>query len=251
MNIRTPQPTQAARLLKSYFSGQGIAVTHSQALEAVARLHGYQDWQAMKADIRFADAPALVPVSSNEYELRDKEHSAWIGVDNISVCVTRNDEGVSVDLYAKGREDDSLAGTCLFFEEARTEPEDEVPSEASFDPTPVDWRRVAEFEELSHVRINGGPVLELTFISRTGLGLLDDLQDLSSHVRLARSAGFSYASVDGTEVAIPLGVLQKAVEHEPGVIDLIDGRRLELLVQNDSAGYGRVSPAGDTLVPLK
>lgn len=122
MNIRIPQPGQAARILKQYLKGQGIELKHSQALEAIARLHGYQSWQALRADTRFADPPVLKAVSSSEYELRDKEHSVWIGVDTISVYVARNDEGVSVDLYAKGREDESsLAGTDLCFHEAEPE----------------------------------------------------------------------------------------------------------------------------------
>lgn len=118
MNIRVPQATQAGRLLKAFFKEQGIAVTHSQALEAVARLHGYPNWQVMQADARFADAPALTPVSSNEYELRPNERSAWIGVQGISVHVAQTDEGVIVDMYAKGHEDNALVGTALFFHEA-------------------------------------------------------------------------------------------------------------------------------------
>lgn len=127
MNIRVPQATQAARLLKNFFASQGIDIKHTQALEAVARLHGYQDWQAMQADPRFADVPALRPVSSNEYVLREKEPSAWVQVDNISVSVVRTDEGVCVDLFAAGHEDESLAGTSLFFHEAAEVGDDELP----------------------------------------------------------------------------------------------------------------------------
>jgi hypothetical protein len=125
MNIRIPRSGQAARLAKAYLASQGLDISHSQALELIARLHGYSDTQAMKADTRFADAPALQPISSNEYELRAKPHSAWIGVDNISVSVTRTDEGVCVDLYAKGFENKSLAGTSLFFHEAQEETDDQ------------------------------------------------------------------------------------------------------------------------------
>lgn len=123
MNIRTPQPTQAARLLKAFFSTQGVTVTHSQALEAVARLHGYQTWQALQADERFGEAPALKPLSSNEYALTAKANSAWVQVDGINVSVTRTDEGVLVDLYKKGAEDNSLAVAGLLFQEVLSEAE--------------------------------------------------------------------------------------------------------------------------------
>lgn len=121
MNIRTPQPTQAARLLKTFFAGQGILVTHSQALEAIARLHGYQTWQAMNADDRFADAPTLKPVSSNEYALQPTGNAAWVQVDGINVSVTRTDEGVIVDLYKTGEENECLATAGLMFQDVLDE----------------------------------------------------------------------------------------------------------------------------------
>lgn len=133
MNIRIPQATQAARLLKKFFGTQGIQVTHVQALEAVARMHGYQDLHAMQADARFADAPVLRPMSSNEFDLREGQHSVWIGVDGISVSVVRNDEGVSVDLYAKGHEDESLTSTYLHFSEAAEVAEDAEEEEGETD----------------------------------------------------------------------------------------------------------------------
>ena len=119
MNIRVPQTGKAAKLARSYLQSQGLALSHQQALELVARLHGYQDWQAMQADARFEQAPALRPTASDEYELAAGQGSAWVGVDNISVYIRRNDEGVTVDLYPKGDEmAGSLAGTSLTFAEA-------------------------------------------------------------------------------------------------------------------------------------
>lgn len=121
MNIRTPQPTQAARLLKAFFSTQGINITHSQALEAVARLHGYQSWQAMNSDERFTDAPALKPISSNEYVLQPTGLAAWVQVEAINVSVTRTDEGVIVDMYKTGQENECLASAGLLFQDVLTE----------------------------------------------------------------------------------------------------------------------------------
>jgi hypothetical protein len=403
MNIRTPQPTQAARLLQQFFKTQGLDVKYSQALEAVARLNGYQNLQAMQADVRFADPLALTAISSNEFELRKKEHSAWIGVDGISVCVTRNDEGVSVDLYAKGREDDSLAGTYLHFAEvdeaddndegedadeaevhsilselcynhdpeesltglarrvhnvvcaatgdkhkalqategyrrgsaADAEEAHRILSELTFNhnaaatlldlartvdiiaraatgvegstgapdvdvkanphvldgpgvwgvrgnpddfpcgeieltsaqpcvlPAPaedtagmvsVDWNRVSAYARSFNVKhgvINGEKGGVITYLDVQALEKLAHYKDLSCHTRLAQTPAlviFTNHSGQFEEITLSLGQLQKAVEYEPGVIDLIDGRRLELMAFADNGSLLRFSPAAFSLL---
>ena len=59
-----------------------------------------------------------------DYTLHPDAHSVWITVDNISVYIVRTDEGVSVDLFPKGREgDESIAGTWALNQEAATEEE--------------------------------------------------------------------------------------------------------------------------------
>ena len=50
MNIRTPQPSQQAKILRSFFASQGISVRHTVALEAIARVSGYPNTQALRAD---------------------------------------------------------------------------------------------------------------------------------------------------------------------------------------------------------
>lgn len=329
MNIRTPQPTQAARLLKSFFASQGVEISHSQALEAVSRLHGYQNYQAMQADTRFADAPALKPVSSNEYELGDKERAVWIGVDGISVYVARNDEGVSVDLYAKGHEDESLMGTYLHFDEAAdaaaeaagdaAEAEEDAETNAqagfggkdfiisdvhgapdhiraimenrkdspfvldgpnfhgvygspdsypcgeiplgiaqpcvltapAFEPAPVDWQAVVDSDiatDLTHLRINNDDALvRLEHVNFGALNKLARVKDLSAHVRMSQMSGFVYVDQEGYQGFIPLGVLQKAFEHEEGVIDLIDGRQLQLLRETEQGELLKYSPQQNSL----
>lgn len=120
MNIRVPQSGKAAKIAKSFLKSQGLDVTHAQALELVARLHGYADNQAMQNDIRFRDPLALKAESSNEFEFKSpRNNSIWISVENVSVYVKRADEGVIVDLYAKGKESESsLTGTYLEYNEA-------------------------------------------------------------------------------------------------------------------------------------
>lgn len=62
-----------------------------------------------------------------DWTLDNTARSVWITVDNISVYIVRNDDGVSVDLFAKGRENDgSLAGTWALAQEAATEEEMEA-----------------------------------------------------------------------------------------------------------------------------
>ena len=164
MNLRIPNPSTAAVVLKKYFSGIGISMTLAQAQEAVARLNGYADWRALRADTRFSDPVTLQALSSNEYELKPKETVAWIGIDDISAAIRRTDEGVIVDLYAKGTEDEAICGTSLTFGEAEAF-RDSVPEEEwlakraqaeSFQPQPFSWETLlADRALVTHVRIHG------------------------------------------------------------------------------------------------
>jgi hypothetical protein len=66
----------------------------------------------------------LKRLGETDYELRPHCDSIWITVNNISVYIKRNDEGVSVDLYPLGLEmNDALASTWLTFAEAEPERE--------------------------------------------------------------------------------------------------------------------------------
>ena len=51
------------------------------------------------------------------YEMVDKE--VWINVGSISIIITRTDEGVVVDLYARDIIDEALVSTWLTFHEAQ------------------------------------------------------------------------------------------------------------------------------------
>lgn len=133
MNLRIPRSGRAAKIARAYLAREGIGISHTQALELVARLHGYASWQAMQSDKRFEWAPALKPVSSDEYDFQyERGSSVWVGVENISVYIKREQEGVVVDLFAKGREDHgSLASTYLFYEEATEHDEDETSAQGT------------------------------------------------------------------------------------------------------------------------
>ena len=47
----------------------------------------------------------------DDYEMNDRE-SVWIVIGSISVYIKRTDEGVSVDLYPRGKEDESSVVSC-------------------------------------------------------------------------------------------------------------------------------------------
>ena len=244
MNIRIPQTGHAAKIAKAYLATQNVNINHSQALELIARIHGYTDWHALESDIRFADAPALAPVSSNEYELKPNERSVWIGVDNISVSVTRNDEGVTVDLYAKGREDNSLAGTSLLFHEALDVKEE------PFEESAVKWEVVANNDDISWLSINGNPARQIILTNQDGLLALGKLKYLHKHPELAKEFAFEYVVADahGASQELPLGYLPAALEVSPGVIHLTNGSVLRLMTESESGERRLYSPSLDRAV---
>ena len=75
------------------------------------------------------EIPYLQQESASEYTLLPAAPSVWLTVDNLSVYVVRNDEGVSVDIFPKGDEDGgSIAGTWATYDEGNPDaPHDYLP----------------------------------------------------------------------------------------------------------------------------
>lgn len=123
MNIRTPQSGDAARIAKSYLKTQGIDLKHAQALELIARLHGYTDNQAMQADQNFQDPLALVAEGSGDFKLVGAPRAGvYVSVESVSVHIHRDEDGVRVDLLPLGSEmDEPLDWAYVEFEAARAE----------------------------------------------------------------------------------------------------------------------------------
>lgn len=124
MDIRKPNPAKAAGILRAFLKTQGIELKHTAALEAVARVAGYSNWQAMAADpkARQHEAPALLRQDSAcEYTfVGPPQERVWITLGNVSAYLGANEEGVVVDLFAKSDEDSaSSASAFLSFNEAR------------------------------------------------------------------------------------------------------------------------------------
>lgn len=81
-----------------------------------------------KADIEMSDLlrfglgnHALLPdTEDSDYILNKDFRSAWVTVDNLSVYISRTDEGVVVDLYPHGDENnDPLGSTYAFFSDVK------------------------------------------------------------------------------------------------------------------------------------
>lgn len=101
----------SAQLITGFLASCGIPVTGEQATALALRLHG-NGWDGA------AGAP-LKRVSDHEFNFTaERGQSVWLTVENISVLIKREHEGVAVDLFPVGGEDaESLAGTWLMYSE--------------------------------------------------------------------------------------------------------------------------------------
>ncbi len=70
---------------------------------------------------------ALIQTEGGDYELKPDHQSVWIGVENLSIYITKSGgEGVAVDIYPLHDEmSDFLASTWCLFDEAQSEEESE------------------------------------------------------------------------------------------------------------------------------
>lgn len=108
-----------ARLLHSNMKEMKLICSYMQAMQLTAKSHGYKNWETLEKNV-LNNTLCVNVNSSNELTLDiEKSNNVWISVKNISVCVTANDEGVSVDLYPLEQEDcESITSTYAFYDEA-------------------------------------------------------------------------------------------------------------------------------------
>lgn len=60
-------------------------------------------------------APVIVPDGEDFKANLERNQSVWLGVADASLYIKRTDEGIVVDIYAKGAEDgECLASTYVF-----------------------------------------------------------------------------------------------------------------------------------------
>lgn len=303
MNIRVPQSGAAAKIAKSFLKEKGIDVSHSLALELVARLNGYADNQAMQADARFSEPLVLCAQASAVYNLRDSASRVFITLGNGMVRIQRSAEDISVAILGqdslgvpslseahlaltganvqspealseaikarylhsgRSRHDvqealDSLRKHCSDIFENETDmweflmdesPEESKPAEDAyastgsddfFVPAPVDWAAVAEEEDLACLRFDKNPERPLIHVEATHLGLAHSRGTFEPY---ASFEALTYAVTEsGQEIRVLLKTLAGAEEVEPGLIQLKDGRFLQLMRQEESGKYTVFSPA--------
>jgi hypothetical protein len=136
MQVIKPTPSQAAFILKKFMDESGEPMKLSRAQEAVARMQGFANWNALtsvmhpKVGEKLA-AGCLTQESDRAYRLNSgTQSSVWLGVNNVDVYIKHDDEGVVVDLFARGAAEgggESLASTYLLFADAA---DDDVAEEA-------------------------------------------------------------------------------------------------------------------------
>lgn len=290
MNIRIPASGKAAKIAKAFLKTQGIELKHAQALELVARLHGYTDNQAMQNDVNFQDPLGLAAEGSTDFVFKGARNSSiWITVENISVYVKRADEGVIVDLYKKGNEDDeSLAGTYLEYNEAmdacdtcgceldehgfctdetcfhsdwpqeviREDVESmstadveakygvEERKRVDFRESFVNWSCLSDETDIDTLQFDKNAPRQISYSNeRYFLSGLVAVPGSTEEEKL-NSPAFEYTVADahGKTQAVAIKALLGAVEVEPGVIKLADGRILRLLSQSETGEYRVFSP---------
>lgn len=127
MEIRKPNLSSAAVILKKRLAAKGITISHTDALEHAAVMEGYQSYQAYQAhqkEMKVWEKPALVREAPDEagtdYRyVGPNGQGVWIRMRNINVKLLLQDEGVVVDMYPSGAEDDeSFASTYGYYSEA-------------------------------------------------------------------------------------------------------------------------------------
>lgn len=128
--VRKPMPQSAAKLLRAYLKEQGLTLKHQQALEAIARIEGYANWSTLKsaleAQAQLDPAPLRRDDNGDYTFVNPRGTGAWVTVENLSVYLKREHEGVVVDVWPLGAEDDeSLASTYAFYADAVVDKDDE------------------------------------------------------------------------------------------------------------------------------
>jgi len=124
----------------------GHAMTFRQGLDVVAKLGGMKAWQAVAA--MKPQKGTLKPDGNSEYHhdyVQDDKESVWITVKGHSIYINPTDEGVVVDVYAKGAENNGTIATTYAFD---------TEAEASYcEANGIDRDDVAEWVGL-HYKVN-------------------------------------------------------------------------------------------------
>lgn len=127
MEIRKPNLSSAAVILKQRMAAKGIKISHAEALEHAAAMEGYQSFQAYQQhqkELAEQEKPVLeleqASQSGRDYRFIGKKgEGVWIRMRNISVYLKADDEGVAADLFSSGMEGEgSVAGTYQLYQDS-------------------------------------------------------------------------------------------------------------------------------------
>jgi len=130
MEIRKPNLSSAAVILKQRMAAKGIEISHSEALEHAAAMEGFQSFQAHQQyhrGLAQLEHPVLeleqASKSSRDYRYIGKRgEGVWVRMRNISVYLKADDEGVVVDLFNSGMEGEgSVASTYQLYQDSTSD----------------------------------------------------------------------------------------------------------------------------------
>jgi hypothetical protein len=121
MNIRMPNATEAARILREALAEKGVELKHTQVLELIARLQGYRNAHVMGKDAKFIGPIALKALASADFQLREASPYARIDADRFAVTIRREPQGVRVAVLATSQPSAPLSDT-LYRHDGTSEP---------------------------------------------------------------------------------------------------------------------------------
>lgn len=121
MNIRMPNATEAARILREALAEKGVDLKHTQVLELIARLQGYRNAHVMNHDKKFAHPIALKALASADFQLRETSPCARIDADRFAVTIRREPAGIRVAVLAPSQPNVALSDT-LYRQDGTSQP---------------------------------------------------------------------------------------------------------------------------------
>lgn len=122
--MKKTEISTAARLAKKFLEGKGIQISHSDALEMLSQSLGEKNFQTLlpkldvetKSDMQQQAQPPLGLIQrglEHEFEMSQQHSRVWIKVDNMNLTLIRTDEGLVVDVYAYGSDEDPVGSTWV------------------------------------------------------------------------------------------------------------------------------------------
>lgn len=118
--------TRAERIARKVndlgFNKNGKPMIIDQAWEVLALEEGVRNAHTLRSKMKNREEPVLEQEapeeSGRDYRLKEGKTGCWIKIGVFSVHLYLTDEGIVSDVFANGEEDESIASTYAFFNEA-------------------------------------------------------------------------------------------------------------------------------------